>query len=207
MKALVFYVACLVAIQTMAPQPAAGAVEGPDYQLVEDSERSGGNRQQGTRYDRILILNQTPGDYTPVSQRPAQTQTAVATPAVQSGWVKCPCDGECNCPTEQICKDKNCKKNYVVVFTAKWCAACPRMKRVAEQLEAQGYIVYVVDYDKAEEWCREHRITHVPTTIVFDGGKEVKRLVGVTSIEQIKDGLKKKADQPDVVEPAKPYQF
>lgn len=206
MKAWVFYVACLVAVQALAPQPSALAVEGSAYKLVEDGERTGGNRQPGARYDRIIFLNQTPGDWTAVPARTAQAAT-LAAPDVQSGWVKCPCDGECSCPIEQICKDKNCKKNYVVLFTAKWCSACPRMKRVAEQLEAQGYIVYVVDFDKTEEWCREHKITHVPTTIVFDGGKEVKRFVGVTSIDLIKDGLKNKAEQSAPAGPAKPYSF
>jgi thioredoxin 1 len=206
MKAWVFYVACLVAIQAVASQPAAFAVEGPAYKLVEGGERTGGNHQSGTRYDRIIFLNQTPGDWTAVPQRVAQSATAVAAPDVQSGWVKCPCDGECNCPVEQICKDHNCKKNYVVLFTARWCAACPRMKKVADELTAQGYIVYVVDFDKTEEWARDHKITHVPTTIVFDDGKEVRRFVGVTSIDLIKDGLKTKADQ-QKAEPAKPYQF
>lgn len=203
MKTWVMY-ACLVAIQAVAPQSAALAVEGSDYKLVEDSERVGGNRQPGTRYDRIIFLNRTPGDWTAI---PARTtpKTAVA-PDVQSGWVKCPCEGDCDCIDEQICKDKNCKKNYVVVLTAKWCSACPRMKRVADELITQGYIVYVVDFDKTEEWCRQHKITHVPTTIVFDGGKEVKRFVGVTSIDLIKDGLKNKAEQTNAV-PAKPYQF
>lgn len=209
MKASVFYVACLVAIQALASVALAGPVEGPAYQLVDDSERTGGNRQPGARYERILFLNQTPGDFTPVSQRPANAiaQAAVVTPPIQAGWVKCPCNGECDCPSEEVCKANACKKNYVVLFTAKWCGACPRMKKVAEQLEAQGYIVFVVDYDKAEEWARSHKITHVPATLVYEDGKEVKRFVGVTSIEQIKDGLKKKADQPDKVEPAKPYQF
>jgi thioredoxin 1 len=209
MKAWVFYVACLVGIQAMASQPAVGAVEGPAYQLVEDGERSGGDNQSRPRYDRIIFLNQTPGDYTPVSNRPAQAtaQAALAPPPVQAGWVKCPCNGECDCPSDEVCKAGACKKNYVVLFTAKWCGACPRMKRVAEQLEAQGYIVFVVDYDKAEEWARTHKITHVPTTLVYEDGKEVKRFVGVTSIEQIKDGLKKKADQPETVEPAIPYKF
>jgi len=122
--------------------------------------------------------------------------------------MKCSCGDECHCVVEDICKNGDCKKNYVLLFTAKWCRACPRMKLVAEQLRQEGYIVYVVDFDDIGDRIAPLKITHLPTTLVFDDGKETKRFVGVASIEDIKDGLKKKSEQPDKKPvPPNPYNF
>jgi len=122
--------------------------------------------------------------------------------------MKCSCGDECHCVVEDICKNGDCKKNYVLLFTAKWCRACPRMKLVAEQLRQEGYIVYVVDFDDIGDRIAPLKITHLPTTLVFDDGKETKRFVGVASIEDIKDGLKKKSEQPDKKPvPLNPYNF
>lgn len=121
--------------------------------------------------------------------------------------MKCPCD-DCICVVEDICKNGDCKKNYVVLITAKWCRACPRMKGVAEQLRKDGYLVYVVDFDEAGDKIAPLKITHLPTTLVFDEGKETKRFVGVAGIDDIKDGLKKKSEQPDKKPvPLNPYNF
>lgn len=111
--------------------------------------------------------------------------------------MKCPCDADCKCLVEDICKNGDCKKNYVIQITATWCRACPRMKVVAEQLKKEGYIVYVVDFDSVRAKMDAMRISHVPATLVFNDGKEVKRFVGVASIDDIMDGLKKKSDQTD----------
>lgn len=198
---LVLNVANLAQVQTLAADVGSGTVTGKMYQLVDEDQRVGRDRQPVARsQDRIVFLNRTPGDYTHVSQAPAapaQQAVADAKPAIDAGWVKCPCDGKCNCLVEDICKNGDCKKNYVVVITATWCRACPRMKVAADQLSKEGYIVYVVDFDTVRSKMETLRITHVPATLVFNEGKEVRRFVGVASTDDIKDGLKKKSEQPD----------
>ena len=208
---LVLNVPNLAEVQTLAADVGSGTVQGRTYQLVDKDQRVGGDRQPVARsQDRIVFLNRTAGDYTHVSQAPAKTpQQAVASakPGIDGGWVKCPCD-DCTCPIEEICKNGDCKKNYVVLFTAKWCRACPRMKVVAEQLRKDGYIVYVMDFDEAGDKIAPLKVTHLPTTLVFNEGKEVKRFVGVASIDDIKDDLKKKSEQPDKKPiPPNPYNF
>ena len=197
---LVLYVSTLVASHAMAA----------DYCFLDkavdrQAERVGGDHQSVARpQTRIIYLNRTAGDYTHVSQAPPRV---VPKPTINAGWVKCPCEN-CNCVIEDICKNGNCNKNYAVFITAKWCRACPRMKVVAEQLRKDGYIVYVVDYDEAAEKMAVLKITHVPTTLVFDGGKETKRFVGVATIEDIRNGLKKKSEQPGKKPaPQNPYNF
>lgn len=119
----------------------------------------------------------------------------VQTPDVNAGWVKCPCGEDCKCPTEQVCKNGECKKNYLVMFTAKWCAVCPRMKKVMQHLSAEGYIVHFVDTDENPKQAEAFKITSLPTVIVMDQNKEVRRFVGMTAAEAVKEGVKKKIDQ------------
>jgi thiol-disulfide isomerase/thioredoxin len=115
---------------------------------------------------------------------------------VNSGWVKdCPCDPDCNCIDPAICKNGDCKKNFIVLFAAKWCRWCPRMKAIADDLSKEGYIVYVVDYDTHKRVADELNITTLPTTLVFDNGKEAARYIGLVRAEQLKSGVKKRADQ------------
>lgn len=221
---LVLNVASLAQVQTLAADVSPGTVKGKTYQLVDEAQRVGRNPQPVARsQDRIIYLNRTPGDYTHVSEAPAgatvaasptpttptpQQAVANAKPGIDAGWMKCPCDGECKCLVEDICKNGDCKKNYVIQITATWCRACPRMKVVADQLSKDGYIVYVVDFDTVRAKMDAMRITHVPATLVFNEGKEVKRFVGVASIDDIRDGLKKKSDQPDKKPgPQNPYDF
>jgi len=206
---LVLNVPSLAEVQTLAADVGPGTVQGRTYQLVDKAQRVDGDRQSVARSkERIVFLNRTPGDYTPASEAPQTPQQAVAsTKTIDGGWVKCPCD-DCICVVEDICKNGDCKKNYVVLITAKWCRACPRMKGVAEQLRKDGYLVYVVDFDEAGDKIAPLKITHLPTTLVFDEGKETKRFVGVAGIDDIKDGLKKKSEQPDKKPvPLNPYNF
>jgi thioredoxin-like negative regulator of GroEL len=75
-----------------------------------------------------------------------------------------------------------------------------------EQLQNEGYIVYVVDYDTHREAVEKLRINFLPTTLVFNEGKEVARYVGFTKAEQVKFGVKKRDEQIPKPKPD-PYDF
>ena len=47
-----------------------------------------------------------------------------------------------------------------------------------------------VNVDEQMELARQFRVVSIPTLIVFKNGQEVKRMVGVTSKEELKDALK-----------------
>lgn len=96
-------------------------------------------------------------------------------------------------PHEDIKRDGNENKNYLILFTATWCGYCPAMKREVAKLT--DYIIYQFDSDKEHVAARKLNIRSLPTTVIFDNGKEVKRFVGYRSAETLKSYLKKRSEQ------------
>lgn len=94
-----------------------------------------------------------------------------------------------------VCKNGDCLKNYVMMFSASWCRPCHEMYPRIKELREQGYIVYVFDVDKYTDASKRFKVQSLPTTIVMGGGKELKRFVGVVSTDQIKEYAKTKEQQ------------
>ena len=79
----------------------------------------------------------------------------------------------------------------LVDFWAPWCGPCramsPAVEAAAERL-AGGAKVYKVNVDENPSVSPRFNLRGIPTLIVFKDGKEAKRLVGLSSREQI-EGL------------------
>ena len=76
----------------------------------------------------------------------------------------------------------------LVDFFATWCGPCQMLAPVIEEIarESDGsYKVCKVDVDQAPGLVQQFRIMSVPTLAVIVNGKEVRRLVGGQSREQI----------------------
>lgn len=73
------------------------------------------------------------------------------------------------------------EKPVLVDFWATWCGPCMRQAPVVEELAAEGYSVGKVDVDQQPALAQQYGVMSIPTLIVFKGGKEVSRLVGLTS--------------------------
>ena len=69
----------------------------------------------------------------------------------------------------------------VVDFWATWCGPCRRQAPVVEELAEAGYEVGKVDVDKEPSLAQQYKIMSIPTLLVFKGGKETARFVGLTS--------------------------
>jgi thiol-disulfide isomerase/thioredoxin len=63
----------------------------------------------------------------------------------------------------------------VLAFTAKWCPACQRDKPQLEETRRKGIKVTEIDVDKHPELARKYGIKRLPTYIVLEDGKEIKR--------------------------------
>lgn len=76
------------------------------------------------------------------------------------------------------------KEKVLVDFYATWCGPC---KMIAPELEkATGNIkVIKVDVDNFEELAREYGVMSIPTLILFEDGKEVKRTIGFMDKDKI----------------------
>lgn len=75
--------------------------------------------------------------------------------------------------------------SHVLYFTAEWCNPCQRTRPVAEELKRDGLIDFVfVDADSETELLEQFGIRSIPTYILLEDGKEVKRMNGAKTREE-----------------------
>ncbi len=80
----------------------------------------------------------------------------------------------------------------VVDFWAEWCGPCKMMAPVFEKLadEFEGQLTFAkVDVDTNQGSAGQFGIRGIPTLLVFDGGKEVDRIVGLAPEDQFRGRL------------------
>ena len=74
----------------------------------------------------------------------------------------------------------------VLYFTAGWCPSCQNMTPIVEQLKKTNSIpVQKIDIDYDGTFVPKYDVKRVPTTIVLENGKEIKRYVGALTSEQL----------------------
>ena len=73
----------------------------------------------------------------------------------------------------------------ILKFSASWCQPC---KMLAKNLETAQLSVPVeeVDIDEMTDMSVEYKIRGVPTLVMLEDGKEVKRVSGVKSVDELK---------------------
>lgn len=80
----------------------------------------------------------------------------------------------------------------IVDFYADWCGPCKRIAPVIEQLakDTQGKVnVVKVDVDSSQQTAAKFQVMSIPTLIIFVNGKEVERIVGLTTLENMRSRL------------------
>lgn len=82
------------------------------------------------------------------------------------------------------------KSGVVLVdFHANWCGPCRTLAPVLEQVakEMQGKaVIGKIDIDTEQKTAAQFQITSVPTMVLFKDGKEVGRLVGLRTADDVK---------------------
>jgi thioredoxin 1 len=77
----------------------------------------------------------------------------------------------------------------LVDFTAQWCPPCkalsPVLGRIADEM-AGRISVASVDADACPHLAARFQIRGLPTLVVFQGGKEIARRIGLTNEEGIR---------------------
>ena len=74
-------------------------------------------------------------------------------------------------------------------FSAAWCGPCKQFKPIMQELSDEGYDIEFIDGDENKEVAIEYNIRSIPTTVIELDGKEINRLVGVRSKEEMIDEL------------------
>lgn len=80
------------------------------------------------------------------------------------------------------------EKPVLVDFYADWCGPCNMMAPIIEELasDLQGKArVGKINVDENQDLAMEYNVMSIPTLIIFKEGKEVKRIVGVRSKEEL----------------------
>ena len=69
----------------------------------------------------------------------------------------------------------------LVDFWASWCGPCRMLGPVIDQLgnELTDVKVCKIDVDANQELAGKYKVETIPTLVVLEGGKEIKRSVGV----------------------------
>ena len=89
--------------------------------------------------------------------------------------------------------DKNFTKevmngNVLIDFNATWCGPCRMLKPILDEFSKDSKIkVCSVDVDQNEKLAREYGIMSIPCLIILENGKEIKRNVGLISLEELKE--------------------
>ena len=80
----------------------------------------------------------------------------------------------------------------LVDFWATWCGPCKMLGPIVEQVaqKTQGVKVVKLNVDDAISTAQKYGVVSIPTLIVFNGGKEVKRSVGLISEQQVSELIK-----------------
>jgi len=77
---------------------------------------------------------------------------------------------------------------HVLYFTADWCNPCQRTRPIAEELRRDGLIDFIfVDADTEIKLLQEFGIKSVPTYILIEDGKEIKRMNGAKTRQEFLD--------------------
>jgi thioredoxin 1 len=90
--------------------------------------------------------------------------------------------------TDENFQQKISKGVTLVDFHAVWCAPCrmiaPIVEQLAEKMQGKARVAKL-DVDKAQQTSSALQITNVPTLILFKDGKEVTRVLGIKSLNDL----------------------
>lgn len=76
------------------------------------------------------------------------------------------------------------KEKILVDFYANWCGPCKMITPELERVESNIKVVKV-DVDEFEDLAKQYGVMSIPTLVLFNEGKEIKRNIGFLDKDRI----------------------
>ena len=76
----------------------------------------------------------------------------------------------------------------LVDFYADWCGPCKRMGDILEVLS--GIDILKVNVDLYQDLANKYGVMSIPTLILFENGKEIKKSIGFKTLTEIEEFIK-----------------
>jgi thioredoxin 1 len=73
----------------------------------------------------------------------------------------------------------------VFYFTTEWCSPCKKTRPIVEDLKKEGFQFQIIDADYEQLLVERFKIKSVPTFILFENEKEIKRITGAQTKESL----------------------
>jgi thioredoxin 1 len=77
----------------------------------------------------------------------------------------------------------------ILYFTADWCAPCKKTMPIVEQLNTDQIMAkfFIIDVDSDIERTKDFEIRSVPTFVVLKNNKEIYRVTGAQTKQQLEE--------------------
>ena len=80
----------------------------------------------------------------------------------------------------------------VFYFTADWCQPCKKVKPVVEDMKKEGFQFQMVDADYEQLLVKRFEVKSIPTFILLEDGKEINRITGAKTREELENFINEK---------------
>jgi thioredoxin 1 len=79
--------------------------------------------------------------------------------------------------------------NMILYFTADWCNPCKKTRPIVEELNREQIMAkfFIIDVDSEIEMAQDFEIRSVPTFVVMKDNKEIHRVTGAKSRQQLEE--------------------
>ena len=79
--------------------------------------------------------------------------------------------------------------NIILYFTADWCNPCKKTRPIVEELNREQIMAkfFIIDVDSEIEMAQDFEIRSVPTFVVMKDNKEIHRVTGAKTRQQLEE--------------------
>lgn len=87
-------------------------------------------------------------------------------------------------------KDKEIKMKKLIKFQASWCQPCKSLSKNIKFVDLSELEFVEIDIDEDAETSLKYKIRGVPTLVLEEDGKEIRRKSGVMMANEIEEFIK-----------------